>query len=372
MNANARFWLLLAAAIVVFVLLTAGSGGSDRPFSPRSVEPDGAKGIVEVLEDLGADVRIGQPLPQPGDTAALMLEDRLRPDDRDELSRWISQGGVLVVADPFSTYLPTRVEPLPDEIANANCAIDALREVKQLELPPDAWSLETDSAPACFGSNAHAFVVATPVDNGAIVSVGSRQLFTNQWLDDADTAVLAVSLLAPDPQASSVAFLGPSLVEFGDEDVDVLIATRVRNAILMLGVAFALYAIHRARRLGAVVHEPLPVHLHGSEVVLQAGLLSERAADPGGAAEALRSALLSRARGTLALHPGDSQAKIAEAIAHRLHRDGTEIQHVFFSPVTTDAELLDVAQELTTIERTLFNPNQLAASATGAARQNPA
>jgi len=359
MNENIRFWLLLTAAIVVVVMLTAGSGGSGPPFSPRSVAPDGAKGIVEVLEDVGADVRLGQPLPQSSDTAALMLEDRLRPDDRAELQGWIDNGGVLVVADPFSTFFPRRVRALDDEVTVSRCTIEALSDVNRLELPPDAWSLDTDFDPACIGSSAQAFVVATPSGSGSIVSVGSRQLFTNAWLGEADAAVLAVSLLAPNPEATTVAFLGPSLAAFGDEDTEDLVATRVLNALFVFGIAFVLYAIHRARRVGAVVAEPLPVHLHGSEVVLQAGLLSERAADPGSAAEALRNATLARARSVLAVDPSADPAHVVRAIEHRLGRSPGELHSSLSEPVTSDSQLVDVAQELAQIETALFNPTAL-------------
>lgn len=364
MNANMRFWLLLGVALVAVVMLTAGSGGSGPPYSPRSVEPYGAKGIVEVLEDLGAEVRTGSPLPERSDRSALMLEDRLRPDDRDELRRWVRNGGVLVVADPFSTFLPQRIEPLPDQINQApgqtNCRIDALADVRTLDLPPDAWSLDTDLNPACLGTRTQAFVVAAPEGNGAIVAVGSRRLFTNEWLDEADAAVLVVSLLAPDPTDASVAFLGPSLAAFGEEDADDLVAIRVRNAMYMLAASFILYAIHRARRVGAVVPEPLPVHLHGSEVVLQAGLLSERAADPGSAATVLRRGLLSRARGTLALAPESSDRQIAESIGARLGLSSDHAHRVLFAAVETERELLDVAQEIAAIEHTLSNPDPLA------------
>lgn len=360
MNSSVRFWVLLLAAIVAVVMLTAGSGGSGPPFSPRSVDPDGAKGIVEVLEDVGASVRIGQALPESGDTAALLLQDRLRPGDRDELRTWISNGGVLVVADPFSTFLPRRVMALPDQADTSRCAIDALQEVTDLALPPDAWALDTGFAPACIGSSAQAFVVATPVGNGTVVGVGSRQLFTNEWLGETDAAVLAVSLLAPEPDRASVAFLGPSVVPFGEEDTNDLVATRVWNALLMFGAAFVLYAIHRARRVGQVVAEPLPVHLHGSEVVLQAGLLSERADDPSSAAETLRAALISRATSTLTMSTTDDRERIVDAIAARLGPDRTDmhradIHRALFSPVLSDKELLDVAQELSRIEDALFN-----------------
>lgn len=370
MNANVRFWGLLFAAIVVVVMVTAGGGGSGPPFSPRSVDPDGAKGIVEVLEDLGANVRIGQALPESGDTAALLLQDRLRPGDRDQLREWVEAGGVLVVADPFSTFLPRRVAALPDRADTRRCTIDALRQVSDLQLPPDAWTLDTDFDPSCIGSDSQAFVVAKPLGDGSIVAVGSRQIFTNQWLGETDAAVLVVSLLAPEPDQASVAFLGPSVVPFGEEDTDDLVATRVWNGLLMFGAAFVLYAIHRARRVGRVVAEPLPVHLHGSEVVLQAGLLSERADDPSSAAEVLRNALLARARTTMAIAATDEPEHVADAIAARVGRDQTEVRELLFSHVLSDKDLLDVAQELTHLEDALFTharPQARVASPAGTA-----
>ncbi len=65
MNRNARFWLLLGAALVVVVLIVGGSGDSGPAYDPRSVAPDGARGVVETLERLGAMVDLDRSVPNP-------------------------------------------------------------------------------------------------------------------------------------------------------------------------------------------------------------------------------------------------------------------------------------------------------------------
>ena len=109
MSNNVKFWGLLAAALIVVVVILGGSGNEGPPLDPRSVSPDGARGLVETLEALGAEVRLDSAIPGPDSTTAVMLEDRLTIDDRALVRGWVRNGGVLVVADWSSTLLADRL-----------------------------------------------------------------------------------------------------------------------------------------------------------------------------------------------------------------------------------------------------------------------
>ena len=108
MNSSARFWLVLVAALILVTVLAGGAGSDGPPLDPRSVNPDGARGLVETLERLGADVELDASVPGPDATTALLIIDRLSQEDGDQLSRWVSDGGTLVVADPASRFAPLR------------------------------------------------------------------------------------------------------------------------------------------------------------------------------------------------------------------------------------------------------------------------
>lgn len=359
MNRNARFWLMLGAALVVVVLIVGGSGETGPAYDPRSVAPDGARGIVETIEQLGATVDIDRSVPDVSATTALMLRDRLTLEDEDALRSWVRAGGVLVVADVNSPLAAQAVgfvgrpdEPRPS-ISRGVCTIEVLAEAEELTLT--GRLLNTSGRSSCFGDNNSAFIVAESVGQGTIVTVGSPNLFVNAELDDADAAVVAINLLAPTGSNAHMAFVGPSIVDFGDEEIAELIPPRVWNSILQLLAAFLLYALYRSRRLGGVVPEPVPVHIEGSEIVLKAGLLSERAKDPGSAAVVLQMDLLQRARIALSVPPTASEADIASRIADRTGHSSVDVERGLYGPVVTDEELVQTAQLLHAIDTKLFD-----------------
>lgn len=346
----------MGLAIVLVVLLIGGSGGSGPPFDPRSVEPDGARGVVEVLEDLGAEVDISRSVPQATDASALLLVDRLLQDDRAAVTSWVERGGVLVVADPTSPFVPFTRQGFAGPLEAGNCPIAALTDANDLHMERGAF-FAPEGADWCFGSADLAHIVAIPTGEGVIVAVGGQQLFTNAQLDEADAAVVAANLLLPADTSSGpvgVAFLGPSVVPLDDAGASV--APRVINALIMAMVAFLFYAFHRARRLGRVVPEPLPVRIHSSELVLQAGRLSERAADPAGAAEVIRDDFIRRAAQSLAMPPGEDLAMVADVLHQTTNHPIAEITTALTSPVTSDAELVTISRTIAALDRALFDP----------------
>jgi len=292
---STRTWLLLLAAVVIVTLLIGGAGSGGDPYSPRSVDPEGARGIVETLEALGATVELNNSVPDATSTSALLLEHRLTEEDTFAITQWVRRGGVLVVADKSSPFIePVGLPIFGTTVEPSACSIEALTDVGRLETP-NISQFETFDLQSCHRITDGAFVVARPDGDGTIVSVGSRDLFTNDLLDEEDNAALAVNLLAPDPANAEVTFIGTSVIPAGEASGGELLGRKVFLALLQLLAAFLFYALHRARRLGKVVTEPLPVIIEGSELVLQAGVLSERANDPSSAAQVLREDFLERA-----------------------------------------------------------------------------
>lgn len=359
MNPNARFWLLLGAALVTVVLIVGGSGDTGPAYDPRSVAPDGARGVVETLERLGARVDLDRSVPEPSSTTALMLRDRLTVEDEDALRSWVRSGGVLVVADVNSPLAAQAVgftavsQTGGPSIRRGECTIDVLAEADELTL--NGRLLNTAGRTSCFGDATTAFVVAETVGQGTVVTIGSPDLFINAELDDNDAAVVAVNLLAPTGGDAHVTFVGPSIVDFGDEEITDLVPPRVWNAILQLLAVFLLYALYRSRRLGGVVPEPVPVHIEGSELVLKAGLLSERAKDPASAAVVLQADLVHRVCVALSIPPATSDADVAARVADRTGHSVTEVEHALYAPVSDDDELVRTARLLHAIDAQLFD-----------------
>lgn len=362
-RSGARFWLLLLAALVVVVLLIGGSGDQGPPLDPRSVSPDGTRGLVETLDRLGISVQIDGSLPDSGTTAALLLQDRLSVEDEEVWAQWVNDGGTLVVADRRSgldrairqsgTSGPMRIE-------RQLCTIDLLRDVETL-VATDV-RLSTRGFESCFGNNAGAFVVAQSQGQGTVVSIGSPDVFTNALLDEQDSAVLAVALLTSDQERPQVTIIAPSVVPFGDQGLGDLVAPRIRNSILQLLAAFLLYALFRGRRLGKVVPEPVPVRIASSEIIVKAGLLSERAKDPASAAGLLRADTLARARSAMSIPTLVDDTVVVQRIASRTGIDADSVGATLLGPVQTEADLVAVSQNLLEIDERLYGELTAAAA----------
>lgn len=366
-----RFWFGLLLVLVLVLILIAGTGGDGTPYDPRSYEPNGTRGIVEVVERLGGSVDIESSVPGDSVDTAVVFRDRLSTRDREAVGAWVESGGTLVVADPFSPFIAREPSLLTQgfelTIRPDQCSIDALalagevpvENALRFEVQPDDGS--------CFGDGVEAFIVTLTVGQGEVVLVGGQELFTNERLDDDDAATVAVNVIAPDPDGIQVGVLAPSvLVDEEPQSVTELISARVQNAVFMAAAAFLLYALYRARRLGAVVDEPLPVPIRSSELVLRSGHLEHRAGDASSSAAVLRGDLLGRLRTSLRLAipataTSADESALDELAAHPeigAHASRADLHVAFTAAVTGDDQLVTVAQALAELDREVFGRAQ--------------
>ena len=352
MNSSTRFWLILVAAVVLVTLLAGGAGSDGPPLDPRSVNPDGTRGVVETLERLGADVDLDLSVPRSDMTGALLIIDRLSGDDADLLDTWVRRGGTLVVTDPASRFAPLRSGFASPRIASEDCGLDWLDGTT---ITGSGRTFDAANRTSCFGDGSESYLTLERRGDGTVIALGGPSLLTNENLSQLDNAFVATTLLAPVPNESRIAVLSPSLVDFGDQSLNSLVATRVRNAILMLLASFGLYALFRMRRLGAVVKEPQPVPIRGSELVLQAGVLSQRAKDPASVAATIRADFARRWRRILAVED-DEPAQLARRIAAHLAAstptgpDEAALLDALVRPVTTDDDVLEIVHVLDTAD----------------------
>ena len=290
---SARTSIIVGIALVlllVVIALLAGdsdSASSGPPLSPSSTAGDGTRGLVLLLQDLGADVRVGDRVPDDRSRVALLLHDGLSSDDHQKVDDWVAAGGTLVVADPSSPLsADTTLRSVGGFLERGRCTLPELADVERLDVP-FAPGLRSRGERSCFGDESSAFVVSTPTGSGHIVSLGSASVFTNGSLDATDNSVLAARLLVPS-RGAAVAVLDPNPPGSGSTTLSDLVPDRVFQAIVQLGVAFLLYALWRSRRVGQPVTERQPVAIAGSQFVRAVGGLQQRSHATNRAATALR------------------------------------------------------------------------------------
>jgi hypothetical protein len=343
-------------ALVGIALL--GSPSTDGPpLDPRSDAPDGTSALVTLVDRLGGDVDLSPGLPGAGDEVALLLRDRLDEAQASALGAWVRSGGRLVVADPSSSFAPPTQDLGQDLIVDGDqvlerdvCTIDALAEANEVEAGATVHFDASDTDGTCFGDDERAFVTTRDVRSGDVVAVGGPDLVTNGRLDDADNAVLAAALLAPEEGTRLRIIDLQTGVGSGDRSLAELVSDGVRRAGLQLGIAFLVYAAWRAVRLGRVVREPQPVQIAGSALVRASGRLLERGRAPGEVASVLRTGLRRDLRTRLGAGAASDDA-LAQLVVDRSGIDPEVARAAVGDDAVTDDEgLLRVARAVASVQ----------------------
>jgi Domain of unknown function (DUF4350) len=353
------------ALVVIAVLAGQGESGEGAPLSPTSASPDGLKGLVLLMESFGADVRTDETVPDPDTRLALLARDGLDDRDRDDLRAWVRGGGTLVVADPDSALAgPPSGDVGGIALVRGHCDLTGIDDVNRIEIGGlDSGNLsvlggkryQVDGQPSCFGDGDAAYVLERRLGSGVVISVGGPNLFANTFLDKSDNSVLAIRLLQPNAR-QPVAILASSAPGSGRTTLLDLVPDRVFQAFIQVGIAFLLYALWRARRLGRPVVEPQPVAIPGSQLVRAVGSLEQRTHATDRAAGALRHDVERLARERYGLASDASRATVAQVVADRTALDRQRVEAALGdAPVVDDNALLALTYELDAIRKEILH-----------------
>lgn len=365
---STAFWIGGAVVLVSIALVAGAPGGDGAPLDPASTGRFGTRGLVLLLRELGAQVRVPAGGPTTSDDVVLVLEDRLDDAERDELvDGWVAAGGTLVVTDPMSPLAPEIVGGAgidvglgASTVGRATCDIDDLDGVDRVDPAGGVVFAVGVGDGRCFASEDGAFVVSSPVGAGRIVAVGSPLVFVNERIATFDNSVLAADLLVP-ASGTTVALLRPPAAGGGDVALGDLVARRVKQAALQLLVAFVLYALWRARRLGRPVAEPQPSELAGSELVSAVGNLLQQTRAPARAAATLRQELRRQLAQRFGLPRDATPELLADVAAARTGIDRDRVVAAAGDgPVASEDELVAVAQSIESIRQEILHGQPVA------------
>ncbi|MFD8428353.1 DUF4350 domain-containing protein [Streptomyces coelicoflavus] len=374
--------LLLAGAVAIAVVRSDTRHGA---LDPRSADPYGSRAVAELLADRGVSTRVVTTLDEAraatGRNTTLLVAgpDLLTERQQTRLhSATTGSGGRTVLVAPGGgavERLAPGVTADPalsfDSTLAPACDLPAARRAGDADTGGVRYSTHLE-ADACYPSRRLATLLRIPDPSakasaegaqGDTVVLGARDILLNNHLDEHGNASLALQLLG---SRDHLVWYLPSLsdVPAPDEERSFfdLLPSGWLWGTLQLFIAAALAALWRARRLGPLVPEKLPVAIRASETVEGRARLYRKANARDRAATALRSA--TRARLAPLVGVPVPQAQTPESLLpalsahlHGAHGDGQSLHALLFGPPPgDDAALIALADQLDALESEVRRP----------------
>ncbi|UGQ09555.1 DUF4350 domain-containing protein [Yinghuangia sp. ASG 101] len=368
--------LLLAALIIlvvsVTVLITGGRNSGE--LDPRGVDSAGSRALAELLRRQGVDVTLAT----TDEAARLAVEADPEhttllvpfPDGLND-----RQSAAVAVLRPARTVL---IAPDGESLAVFGLDVDDAGSVDSTDLQPlcdlpeaaragDAdlggtgYRTNAPGATRCYPSDGAPSLVIVPRAPGTAedaVLLGTGDPLRNDRLDERGNASLSMQLLGAHP---TLVWYIPDGSDSGDEGLLDLLPKGWRFGILQCGIALVLFALYRARRLGPVVSEALPVVVRATETAEGRARLYHRGHAVDRAADLLRAAARTRITARLGLGPGTGPvggtpaepepAHLVDAVGARTGRSPAEVHHLLYGAVPEDEDgLVALADQLDRLE----------------------
>lgn len=342
------------------------------PYSPGNAGANGSRAVAEILRDRGVTVETADTtarvtaLAGPGSTV-LVVGTTLLTDD--QLDRLVDTGADLVVIEPdlprhverltggalTTTYgrgAPTTRQPgCDDPTAVAAGALEVTGGV----LAQDDRAVVCWTGPDRDGAWG---TVSPGAGVGRVTVLGDPSTMTNERLDEGGNAALVLRTLG---RHETLVWYTPSLTDSGQTGgpaaggapptLSDLLPAWAGPVGLQLAVVLLTLVLWRARSLGPVVTEPLPVLVRAAETTTGRGRLYRRARSRGHAAAALRAGAARRCAARLGLPRSADAPAVVDALAHASGRPTEQVAALLYGPPPTDDDgLLRLARQLDELE----------------------
>jgi hypothetical protein len=193
----------------------------------------------------------------------------------------------------------------------------------------------------CYAHDGQPSLVRVAEGGRTVTFLGSGIALTNRRFGDEGNAALALGLLGGHDR---LVWYLPSLSDVpataARESVYDLVPDGVWWGLVQLAVAVLLLALWRARRLGPVVAEPLPVVVPAAETVEGRARLYRRSRARDTAGESLRAARRVRLGGLLGVPPRSAPTALVDAVAARSGRSPAHVGALLYGAAPADDEAL--------------------------------
>ncbi|WP_162150453.1 DUF4350 domain-containing protein [Arthrobacter sp. H5] len=365
-----RPWIVLGALLLIVVI--AGLIGAPRetlsPLSPSNPAPEGSMAVAEVLRQQGVDVIEASSLTEAQDALAaqdgtLLLHD---PDgwlDNDQLSSLKDLSARLVLIEPGLTILDVLAPGIRSAGVVPAEAAGPLEARCSAEDPSTAGTIT--SGGQVYRGELTCFPAGNPEQSGAasgsyaatgaldVVVLGNGAILSNGVIEDNGNAALVLRTLG---NSASLVWYQPTPQDLAVTDQPVnplnLLPEFVNPLMLWLLLTALAAIVWRARRLGPLVEEPMPVVVRAAETAEGRARLYQDAGSINRAAANLRAATLSRIALMLRIPASSPASAVVEAAARRTGRSTQELDLLLHTHTPlSDADLVRWSQELDTLEK---------------------
>ncbi|MFH8931690.1 DUF4350 domain-containing protein [Streptomyces pristinaespiralis] len=377
--------------LVLLLLVVAGiamaalrSGDHHGRLDPRSVDRNGSRAVAELLKNRGVTTRVVTTLEDAtsaagADTTVLVTEPDMLTAAQQQTFRsaTASAGGrtVLMAAGPASvgTLAPGVDIDSRTEVSERSprCDLPAARRAGSADVGGERYVTEAPGADRCYPSGGLPSLVRLDAPNGGdTVLLGAPDILYNDRLDKHGNASLALQLLGSHPE---LVWYIPSLDDpsaalptdgdggdqgSGESDgedafLDLIPGGWLWGSLQLL-VAAVLAAVWRARRLGPLVTEQLPVAIRASETTEGRARLYRKVNARDRAAASLRSATRTRLALLLGVSAADTHSPEAllPAVSAHLPDGEHDLRELLFgAPPADDTALVRLADQLDALER---------------------
>ncbi|MET9620743.1 DUF4350 domain-containing protein [Streptomyces sp. NPDC006464] len=374
--------LLVLALILIggLTLATVRSADHHGLLDPRSADPDGSRAVAEILKAQGVTLRVVTSLDEATaatgtDTTVLVTTpDLLTVSQQSALREAMrASAGRTVLVGAGEASLPilapgvSSATSAPVRNRTADCSLPAAGRAGSVDLGGERYLTAGARAVACYPADGLPTLVSVQDPaSGETVLVGSPDLFLNDRLDHQGNASLALQLLGSRPH---LVWYLPSLSDASAVDGDgesedgptddflSLVPSGWLWGTLQLAVAAVLAAVWRARRLGPLVTEPLPVVVRASEATEGRARLYRTSRARDRASSVLRAATRARIAPLLGVPTRDAHSPevLLPALSARRTEAGgdpADTRDLLFGPAPADdAALIRLADQLDALER---------------------
>lgn len=384
-----RAMLLVGLGFALAVALAVATNGPARtgePLDPDNPGPEGTRALARVLDDQGVEVQVARGLEEleatevgADDTVVVTSTDLLGEGVAARLREHAGQARVVLVEPTAlaASLLGLRVEgenarPDPDADGwEATCDLAGLEGLR-VDVDDATTYREPGSGASpgagCFPADGAGGPGSLLVRQDGVVLLGAGQALTNDQVLRADNAAVALRLLGGGPR---LVWFVPRVEDLGAQDavgVGELLPPWIRPGLWLLALAALALLLWRARRLGPLATEPLPVVVKAVETTLSRGRLYRRAGDRAHAAAALRTATrrrlaarlgLDRREATDAASTGGGDDALARRVAEHTGRETGAVAALLGTGApapTTDRQLVQLATDLAALEEEVRHP----------------